>query len=156
VVVFPEGDVFAKAAVRLLENVESVRIIKQCLKILQELPEGEFFVPVEDFPAGEGIGHHEAPRGEVFHYVRSDGSNCPIRHKIRAPTFQNLPSFKASCIGETVADVTLITASIDPCYCCTERMVAVDVDNGKKLYDGQELVRLSQEKTERLRNQMKG
>ncbi|MFC1683190.1 NADH:ubiquinone oxidoreductase, partial [Candidatus Zixiibacteriota bacterium] len=156
VVVLQEGDVFAKAAVRLLENVESIRIIRQCLEKLQELPEGDFFTPVEEFPIGEGIGHAEAPRGEVFHYVRSDGSNNPIRHKIRAPTFQNLPSFKASCIGETVADVALITASIDPCYCCTERMVAVDVDNGQKLFDGQELIRLSQEKTERMRQKMKG
>ena len=156
VIVMEEGDVFAKAAVRLLENAESVKIIKQCLKKLQSMPEGDFFLPVEDIPVGEGIGHHEAPRGEVFHYVRSDGSNCPIRHKIRAPTFQNLPSFKASCIGETVADVTLVTASIDPCYCCTERMVTVSDVNGEKLFDGQDLIRLSQEKTERIRKQMKG
>ncbi len=156
VITFQEGDVFAKAAVRLLENAESIKIIKQCLERLQELPEGDFFVPVEEIPVGEGIGHGEAPRGEVFHYVRSDGSNCPIRHKIRAPTFQNLPSFKASCIGETIADVALITAAIDPCYCCTERMVAVDVDSGKRLFNGQDLVRLCQEKTERIRDKMKG
>ena len=156
VITFQEGDVFAKAAVRLLENAESIKIIKQCLERLQELPEGDFFVPVEEIPVGEGIGHAEAPRGEVFHYVRSDGSNCPIRHKIRAPTFQNLPSFKASCIGETIADVALITAAIDPCYCCTERMVAVDVDSGKRLFNGQDLVRLCQEKTERIRDKMKG
>ncbi len=156
VITFQEGDVFAKAAVRLLENAESIKIIKQCLERLKELPEGDFFVPVEEIPVGEGIGHGEAPRGEVFHYVRSDGSNCPIRHKIRAPTFQNLPSFKASCIGETIADVALITAAIDPCYCCTERMVAVDVDSGKRLFNGQDLVRLCQEKTERIRDKMKG
>ena len=155
VIVFPEGDVFAKAAVRLLENAESIKIIQQCLRCLQELPEGDFSVPVDQIPPGEGIGHGEAPRGEVFHYVRSDGSNYPIRHKIRAPTFQNLPSFKASCIGETVADVALITASIDPCYCCTERMIAVDADNGKKLLDGQDLIRLCQEKTERMRKNIK-
>ena len=156
VITFQEGDVFAKAAVRLLENAESIKIIRQCLERLQELPEGDFFVPVEEIPVGEGIGHGEAPRGEVFHYVRSDGSNCPIRHKIRAPTFQNLPSFKASCIGETIADVALITAAIDPCYCCTERMGAVDVDSGKRLFNGQDLVRLCQEKTERIRDKMKG
>ena len=35
VITFQEGDVFAKAAVRLLENAESIKIIKQCLERLQ-------------------------------------------------------------------------------------------------------------------------
>ncbi|MCJ7544765.1 MAG: nickel-dependent hydrogenase large subunit, partial [Phycisphaerae bacterium] len=51
---------------------------------------------VEAIPPGEGVGHVEAPRGETFHYVRSDGSNRPIRHKIRAPSYVNIPTFKAS------------------------------------------------------------
>ena len=75
----------------------------------------------------------EAPRGEVFHFVVSDGSNSPARHKIRAPSYVNIATFKKSCIGQTIADATISLAGVDPCYCCTERMaVAYDVHSGKK------------------------
>ena len=75
----------------------------------------------------------EAPRGETFHYVRSDGTNRPVRHKVRAPTFMNLPTYKATVVGETISDATIILAAIDPCYCCTERMAVRNI-KGKKLY----------------------
>ena len=73
---------------------------------------------------GEGIGHYEAPRGEVFHYIRSDGSNRPVRHKVRAPSFMNVPTNRETVLGATVADATIILAAVDPCYCCTERMAS--------------------------------
>ncbi len=58
---------------------------------------------------GEGIGTYEAPRGEVFHYIRSDGSNRPVRHKIRAPSYMNVPTNQEAVIGETIADATIIS-----------------------------------------------
>jgi len=118
-----EGDVFAKAVVRILETYESISMAKQCLK---NLPKGEIDAKVDDVPIGEGIGHIEAPRGECFHYVKSDGTNRPVRHKIRAPTFMNLPTYKEALIGETISDATIILAAIDPCYCCTERVSVMD------------------------------
>jgi len=142
-------DVFGKAKVRLLECFESVKIIRQCVK---QMPEGPLETPVKDIPAGEAIGHVEAPRGETFHYVRSDGGPNPVRHKIRAPSFVNVPSFKATCVGQPVADVTIALAAVDPCYSCTERLaVAVDATTKKLRYTFEDLLRLSQEKTERLR-----
>jgi NADH-quinone oxidoreductase subunit D len=63
----------------------------------------------------------------------------------------NVPSFKKTVIGEMIADAALITAGVDPCYCCTERMAVVDRDTDKILLSGEELVRLCQEKTEKLR-----
>ena len=54
-------------------------------------------------------------------------------------------------IGETISDATIILAAVDPCYCCTERMAVVDCNTKKKIMDGYDLVKLSQEKTERLR-----
>ncbi len=154
VVVQEGGDVLAKAVVRLLENFESIKIIRQCVDRLGELPEGDIWNPIPQMPVGEGIGHEEAPRGECLHYIRSDGGNYPLRVKVRAPTYNNLPSFKASCLGETVSDVALITAGIDPCYCCTERMATVYDSSNKKVYDWQDLVRLSQEKTEKIRKEV--
>jgi len=149
-IVTQNGDVFDKAVVRILETFESVKIIKWCL---QNLPKGEIDANIKDIPPGEGIGHIEAPRGETFHYVRSDGTNRPARHKVRAPTFMNLPTYKATVINQTLSDATIILAAIDPCYCCTERMAVRNI-KGKKLYNGQDLVRLSQEKTMRLKQKM--
>ena len=149
-IVTENGDVFDKLVVRVLETFESIKIIKWCLN---NLPKGEIDAKIKSIPPGEGIGHIEAPRGETFHYVRSDGTNRPIRHKVRAPTFMNLPTYKATVVGETLADTTIILAAIDPCYCCTERMAVRNI-KGKKLYNGEDLVRLSQEKTQKLKKKM--
>ena len=146
----PEGDVFAKAVVRLLETIEAAKIIKEAIN---KLPDGPILVEVKEIPPGEGCGHAEAPRGETFHYVRSDGGNRPVRHKARAPSYVNVPSFKASCIGEHIADVTLTLASVDPCYSCTERIAVVDGNNNVvQNYDT--LLQLSREKTAKLKKEM--
>jgi len=150
-IVTHNGDVFDKLVVRVLEVFESIRIIKNCFL---GLPGGEIDANIKDIPPGEGIGIIEAPRGECFHYVRSDGTNRPVRHKVRAPTFMNLPTCKATVIGEYISDATIILAAIDPCYCCTERMTAIRNIRGKKIYSGKDLIKLSREKTEILRNKM--
>lgn len=150
-ITYEGGDVFAKAAVRLLEIFESIKIIRQCL---EQMPDGLIETEVREIPPGEGIGHAEAPRGEVFHYVRSDGGNRPVRHKIRAPSYNNIPSFKATCIDETISDAALIMAAIDPCYSCTERMAAMDKRSGEKILNGQQLIKLCQEKTEKLKKEI--
>jgi len=145
-----EGDVFAKAIVRILEMFESASIVRQCL---DKMPEGAIDSNPKEIPPGEGIGVIEAPRGECFHYIKCDGTNSPIRHKIRAPTYMNFPTFRETVIGETVSDATIIMAAIDPCYCCTERMIVVDTDD-KELYKAADLIRLSQEKTRRIKDKM--
>ncbi|MCK4924593.1 MAG: nickel-dependent hydrogenase large subunit [Spirochaetes bacterium] len=149
-IVTENGDVFDKVVVRVLETYESIKIVKTCIA---ELPGGEIDLNIKDIPPGEGIGAHEAPRGETFHYIRSDGTNRPARHKVRAPTFMNLPTYKATVIGETISYATIILAAIDPCYCCTERMAVRDVE-GKRLFGGPDLVKLSQEKTARMKREM--
>ena len=149
IAVVEEGDVFAKAAVRLIEMFESVKMIKQALL---ELPEGEIDSNPTDVPPGEGIGRVEAPRGECFHYIRSDGTNRPARHKARAPTFMNLPTFKVTMIGQHVADACIASAAIDPCYCCTERVSIVEHRTGRSsCLTHNDLVRLSQDRTAELR-----
>ncbi len=150
-IVTQNGDVFDKLVVRVLETFESIKIMKYCLL---NLPDGEIDLKLKNIPAGEGIGRIEAPRGECFHYVKSDGTNSPARHKIRAPTFMNLPTYKATIVGETISDATIILAAADPCYCCTER-ISVRNTKGNKIYSGEDLVRLSQEKTEKIREKIK-
>ena len=152
-VITSEGcDVFAKAEVRLLELYESISIIDQCLDKMTHLKEGDILNPVKNIPEGMGFGRAEAPRGEVFHFVKSDGSNSPVRHKIRAPSYVNIATFKKSCIGQTIADATIILAAVDPCYCCTERMAfAYDYFTGKKIMNGLDLIRISHKKTNDLK-----
>lgn len=146
------GDVFAKAEVRLLEMYESASIIEQCLEGLEKTKEGDINVKVNEIPEGIGAGRAEAPRGEVFHFVVSDGSNSPARHKIRAPSYVNIATFKKSCIGQTIADATITLAAVDPCYCCTERMAAAyDLSSGRRMLNANELIELSLRRTAELR-----
>ncbi len=148
VIVKKDGDIFAKTVVRILELYESVGIIRQCL---DKMPKGDIDANVKDIPPGEGIGRVEAPRGECFHYVKSDGTNRPIRHKIRAPSYMNVASNKVAALGGTISDAAITLAAVDPCYCCTERLAVLDRHTDKKIMDGWDLIKLSQEKTENIR-----
>ncbi|MFN3873164.1 MAG: nickel-dependent hydrogenase large subunit [Ignavibacterium sp.] len=152
IIVTENGDVFDKTVVRLLETFESIKICKQCLEKLKTI-NGGIRNNVKEISAGEGIGRYEAPRGEVFHYVRTDGTNRPVRHKVRAPSYVNIPTFKASCKGIPVADALITLAAVDPCYCCTERSIKIR-DKNNEPYEV-DLLKLSREKTEQIRRQMK-
>ena len=50
----PEGDVFAKAVVRLLETFEAIKIVREGLR---KLPGGPIKTEVKEIPTGEGTGH---------------------------------------------------------------------------------------------------
>ena len=141
-----KGDVFDKVVVRMLETVECIKMLRQAL---DDLPGGPIQAPVHEVPPGEAVGRVEAPRGETFHYVRSNGGPYPERHKIRAPSYVNVPTCKASCIGQSVADTTITLAAVDPCYSCTERLAVVR-ERGRARLGFADLVRLSREKTDRL------
>ncbi len=149
VIIEKDGDIFAKTIVRILELYESIRMIRQCL---DKMPKGEIDANVKDIPAGEGIGRVEAPRGECFHYVKSDGTNRPVRLKIRAPSFMNVASNKVGAVGGTISDAAITLAAVDPCYCCTERLAVIDKATNKKLMNGWDLVRLCQEKTIKIKD----
>jgi NADH-quinone oxidoreductase subunit D len=152
IVVLEDGDVFAKAACRILEIYESVKILTQCL---DKMKPGIVDLHVKELPPGEGIGRAEAPRGEVYHYCLSDGSNFPARYKVRAPSYTNIYSNEAACVGQSVADAALVLAAVDPCYCCTERLVVVDHDKKEeRVLKGNELIRLSHDKTKQIRREL--
>ena len=114
------GDVRARVVVRALEMLDSVEMIEKALKML---PAGPLLAGsrIPAIPAGEATARAEAPRGEVIYYIASDGSDVPQRVKIRTPTFMNMPSVRAMSVGQQLADMPLIQASIDPCYSCTDR-----------------------------------
>lgn len=152
-IVTENGDVYDKLVVRVLETIESTKIVRQCLKKLEKV-NGPILNNVKEIGIGEGIGRYEAPRGEVFHYVRTDGTNRPVRHKVRAPSYVNIPTFKASCKGIPIADALITLAAVDPCYCCTER--SIKIINQNRDSNKIELLKLSREKTDKIRREFHG
>ncbi len=149
------GDVYDRIVVRILEVKQSVEIIAQCL---ERMPDGD--IMFEKNPTkllaklkaaeGEGIGRVEAPRGEVFHYVRLVAkSDPPVTWKVKTPTYSNLMSWVPMFREAQIADIPPIIASTDPCIACTDRVVILDED-GRQIMDAKELHRLSVEKTRRL------
>lgn len=117
-VVRTEGDCYARTMVRIEEIFQSIDLIRQAIG---KLPEGEYSVKVTGNPSGEVIERVEQPRGEVFYYLRGDGSKNLARLRIRTPTFAHLPSLVSMLPGCQLSEVPVIILSIDPCISCTER-----------------------------------
>lgn len=151
------GDVYDRIIVRLLEVKQSVEIIEQCLEkmptgpILAQ-PKTALLLKALTRAEGEGVGRAEAPRGEVFHYVRLEaGRETLATWKVRAPTYVNLVCVPTILKGGQIADVPIAFASIDPCQSCTNRVVVTDKATSREsVMDYEELRRLSVEKTRRL------
>jgi formate hydrogenlyase subunit 5 len=118
-ITYSEGDTWARMNVRMDEVEESINIIEYAL---DNLPSGPFRVRVPRIVlAGEAVNRVEAPRGELFYYVKSNGTAYPERVKVRTPTFANIPAFLATAIGSNIADVPPNFVSLDPCFSCTDR-----------------------------------
>ncbi|MDR1857402.1 MAG: nickel-dependent hydrogenase large subunit [Desulfovibrio sp.] len=107
-----------RTQLRFDEIFESISIIRQCCR---DTPDGPLVAPMNEIRVAEAVARTEAPRGEVFYYIRTDGTDVPARLKWRVPSYMNweaLPVMMKNC---NVADVALITNTIDPCVSCTER-----------------------------------
>ncbi|HVF99499.1 MAG TPA: hypothetical protein VND68_06650, partial [Chloroflexia bacterium] len=121
VVVQRAGDAYTRLVVRLLECLESFRVMEQAL---DDLPPG----PVKsrgslDFGLGEGgsgIGRAEGPRGEVFCWARGDGEGLQGLHLSSGSqaTLGVLPGLLA---GTELDDLPLLLISLDLCLPCAER-----------------------------------
>ena len=112
------GDCYARTYVRVHEMKQSVELIRQAIK---QLPATPVSVPVKGTPSGEAVVRVEQPRGEVFYYIKGNGTKILERVRVRTPTFANIPALLAMLPGCELADVPVITLSIDPCISCTER-----------------------------------
>ena len=71
------------------------------------------------------LSRYEAPRGEDVHYVRANGTEKPERVKVRAPTLANVQAVAHMLKDRYLADVPIVIAAIDPCFSCTDRLIAV-------------------------------
>jgi membrane-bound hydrogenase subunit alpha len=150
------GDVYDRIVVRLLELVQSLEIIEQCL---DNLPAGEIVAEKKlvkllnqlKRAKGRGIGRHEAPRGECIHVVKLEEAEAPEAWKARAPTYNNLMTWVPMFLGQQIADIPIVIASIDPCIACMDRVTIIDKSNEKKsILTKQDLHKLSVQKTRRI------
>ncbi|MFA6130300.1 MAG: nickel-dependent hydrogenase large subunit [Candidatus Omnitrophota bacterium] len=134
-------DVYGRTLVRLGELMESFNLVRQ---VMRKIPEGPILVkPPRKIPAGEVVSRYEAPRGEDLHYVRSNGTEKPDRVKVRAPTLANIQSVSKMLEDRYLADMPIVIAAIDPCFSCTDRLVALrDAESEKKNTVAWETVRL--------------
>lgn len=148
------GDVYDRIIQRLLEVKQSIELIEQCI---DKMPSGDIVSEPKIAKllaqlkkvTGEGVGRHEAPRGEVIHYVKFDGNDAPYTWKIRAPTYNNILPWIPMLKGEQIADIPIVAASTDPCMSCTNR-VGIVKDGNKYELTKEQLHKMSVEKTRRL------
>ena len=152
------GDAYDVTLVRLYEINQSIEIIERCL---EDLPSGPILAEPNLIKLlmtikrseGEGVGRHEAPRGEVMHYVRFDGTrDGPVAWKVKAPSYNNINIWGRVLVGAEIADIPIAVGYIDPCMCCNDRVAEVRRDGRELPYE--EVRRKCREKTMRIKREV--
>jgi NADH-quinone oxidoreductase subunit C/D len=132
------GDCYDRAAVRIEEMRQSLRIIEQCVK---NMPEGPYksdhhltTPPLKEhtmhdietlithflsvswgpvLPVGEALGAIEATKGNNGYYLVSDGSTVSYRTRIRTPSFAHVQTLPLLSRGLMIPDLVVILGSLD-------------------------------------------
>jgi NADH-quinone oxidoreductase subunit D len=133
------GDAYDRYVVRTQEMRESIKILEQALDGLPEGPinadvpevviptKGEVYTQMEALiwhfkiisegfkaPAGQVFSAIENPKGEFGFFIKSDGSNKPVRTRIHSPTLRSVQVIPEIVKGKLIADVVTTVASLDP------------------------------------------
>jgi ech hydrogenase subunit E len=124
------GDLLARFVVRIKELFAGIGVIRA---IVENLPGGELTARVpRRIPAGEVVSCSEAPRGELYYFIKSQGDHTPDRIKIRTPTLANWGAVLSTVVGQQLADAPMILAGVDPCFSCNDRMVSIRRRDGRQ------------------------
>jgi NADH-quinone oxidoreductase subunit C/D len=132
------GDCYDRAAVRVAEMRQSLRIIEQCMKNMPEGPyksDNPLATPpvkmntMQDIetlithflnvtwgpviPSGESMSCIEATKGANSYYAVSDGNTSPYRMRVRTPSFPHMQMLPYITKGYTVADLLSILGAMD-------------------------------------------
>jgi NADH-quinone oxidoreductase subunit D len=109
------GDAWHRFYVRMLEIVESIKIVEQGLEKYRTAEGSHRIEPPRHLPAGEAYVETECPRGQMGFYVvgRPGKDPVPLRVRARSSSFCNLSVTNEICRGCLVADVPAIVGSID-------------------------------------------
>jgi NADH-quinone oxidoreductase subunit C/D len=132
------GDCYDRAAVRVAEMRQSLRIIRQCV---DNMPPGEHqsrhplatppikartmrdietlithflgvsYGPV--IPAGEASVMTEGAKGSYSYYLTSDGGGVSYRTRIRTASFPHIQALPVLARGGVIADLIAILGSLD-------------------------------------------
>ena len=108
------GDCWDRTEVRMAEMLESLSMVRQCL---EKMPDGE----IQHLEAGlvlrpapgRAYAGVENPRGELGHWLVSDGTKNPIRVRMRSPSFCNLSVVEHLLPGTMLGDAAAILGSVD-------------------------------------------
>jgi Ni,Fe-hydrogenase III large subunit len=111
VAVRPDGDVAARARVRIDEIATSIDLLRA---MLAALPGGPISVPLP-MASGEGIGWAEGFRGDIWHWLRLDGGLIGSV-AMRDPSWLQWPLLEAAIEGNIVADFPLCNKSFNCSY----------------------------------------
>ncbi|CUI17361.1 NADH dehydrogenase I, D subunit [Candidatus Protochlamydia naegleriophila] len=136
---YHEADSYARYLVRMEEMRQSLSIIEQALGRLKPGPvltnDRKVALPprrelarsmeavIHQFklvsegihpPVGGMYNCVESARGELGHYLISDGSPKPYRLRVRSPSFSHIEVLKEVLPGHVISDVVVAIASVDP------------------------------------------
>src|SRR5262245_12244063 len=109
------GDNWHRFYVRMLELVESIKIVEQALRRYPTAAGSHRVEPPRHLPGGEAYLETECPRGQMGFYVvgRNTKDPVPLRVRARSSSLSNLSVTNAICRGCLIADVPAIVGSID-------------------------------------------
>ena len=107
------GDCWDRFYVRVYEMIESIKIVRWCLGKIEPGPVLRDIPKVLRIPEGEAYVGIENPRGELGHYVVSDGGKVAIRCRVRGPSFCNVAVLEELMPGTLLADSIAIVGSTD-------------------------------------------
>ena len=127
------GDNYDRYLVCLEEVQQSLRIVEQCLEVLEEMgpgpvdladphvrlpAKGQVYGGMEELiqhfkgitegpkvPAGEAYCAIESSNGELGFYLVADGSERPVKLRCRAPSFFNLQPLPLMLKGALLSDL---------------------------------------------------
>lgn len=109
------GDCWHRFYVRMLEVIESIKLVEQGLQRYATATGAHRIEPPRHLPAGEAYVETECPRGAMgFHVVGGPNKPVvPLRVRAKSSCFLNLSVTNALCRGCLIADVPAIVGSID-------------------------------------------
>lgn len=107
------GDSYDRYWIRILEIMESIKIVRQALAML---PDGPIMGKVPRKikpPVGEVYVRGEAARGDLGFYITSDGTERPSRLRIRTGSFSAMSIIERIADGLMLADMVAVFSSFD-------------------------------------------
>jgi NADH-quinone oxidoreductase subunit D len=109
------GDCWHRYYVRMLEVVESIKLLEEALAKYPTAAGSHRIEPPRHLPGGEAYVETECPRGQMGFYVvgRNTKDPVPLRVRARSSSFSNLSVANAICTGCLIADIPAIVGSID-------------------------------------------